>query len=381
MDHKTLFIINCLLPIAVHSSENKQEGTIPLQIKSFNNFDEAFKNGATKQQRRFAKDFMNIRKEKILPTELFVKKVPFSEGGQASIHAAEDKDNRQYIVRKPKNGDNFDKDNPGKIERTLLEKMKQREIECYYLQGLYFITRNVARITESSNSRFNNLLVQERVKGNTLRDTVFNKLPPYSHGFPENLQKAVLSVATLASGIAAIHKAGFLHGDIFTRNVMLDENFICKIIDFGSSKKVDKSDEKAFRKDVHCLGYMSFYLLFGQCQGPKYFVVGINNGGLGEWSDKHENNLSFDSLYFKTPFLLELERSGDSIENFIDKKFDSYNEKMREVTGHAYPALVLSKLKKLIVKILSEDNFPFAAEISEEFSEIALIDLDASDKN
>ena len=58
--------------------------------------------------------------------------------------------------------------------------------------------------------------------------------------------------AQLVNFIEFIQKEGIMHRDMKPQNIMMDENFNCKLIDFGDARKVDEQlDEEEEQEDPH----------------------------------------------------------------------------------------------------------------------------------
>jgi len=53
----------------------------------------------------------------------------------------------------------------------------------------------------------------------------------------QNLNKFALEIAL---GMEYIERKKVVHGDLATRNVLLDDNYVCKIGDFGLSRKLNE---------------------------------------------------------------------------------------------------------------------------------------------
>jgi eukaryotic-like serine/threonine-protein kinase len=66
---------------------------------------------------------------------------------------------------------------------------------------------------------------------------------------PYTLERTKEITKQLLNGIEYIHKNGFIHGDLKPSNIMIDNNQV-KIIDFGSSKFLNKKKEEKIGKKI-----------------------------------------------------------------------------------------------------------------------------------
>jgi serine/threonine protein kinase len=69
---------------------------------------------------------------------------------------------------------------------------------------------------------------------------------------PENAVKILF--AQMVNFLEFIQREGIMHRDLKTQNIMLDENYNVKMIDFGEAKKLtkDKSNDDGFNfKDLN----------------------------------------------------------------------------------------------------------------------------------
>jgi serine/threonine protein kinase len=69
----------------------------------------------------------------------------------------------------------------------------------------------------------NGFLFQKRVIGHNVFNTIVKGILPYYHGYPDNLRDAILRAADFFSTLAALHKLGFIFGDISSGNVVIED--------------------------------------------------------------------------------------------------------------------------------------------------------------
>lgn len=74
-------------------------------------------------------------------------------------------------------------------------------------------------------------LIMELVEGRRLDEL-------YEHQRPERMEDAVVIFIRMAEALAAMHRAGFVHGDIKPRNVFVLPDGSIKVFDFGQSCRI-----------------------------------------------------------------------------------------------------------------------------------------------
>jgi len=114
---------------------------------------------------------------------------------------------------------------------------------------------NVTAIHDIGIDNNRDYIVMEYVRGKTL-DTF---IPPTGMRFSELLKVAI----QLADGVSAAHAVGIIHGDLKASNILISENGLVKILNFGLAKLVDHSkvaEERANSDAANPIGdtaYMS----------------------------------------------------------------------------------------------------------------------------
>ena len=93
---------------------------------------------------------------------------------------------------------------------------------------------NVCTIHNVDNSNGATMIVMEYVDGNTLSEIL-------SDG-PIEIATAMLLIRQIASGVAAAHDAGVVHGDLKPGNLMVTPNETLRIMDFGLARRVSPAD-------------------------------------------------------------------------------------------------------------------------------------------
>ncbi len=68
----------------------------------------------------------------------------------------------------------------------------------------------------------------------------------WTNGFPENIARYYFH--QLVQGLSHIHKENYCHLDLKLENILLDDNFSIKIIDFGFSQFQKKNSKQLITK-------------------------------------------------------------------------------------------------------------------------------------
>ena len=97
----------------------------------------------------------------------------------------------------------------------------------------------VHEIGHFENLRF---IATELIKGQTLRDRL--------RGEPLSLRKTLDIALQVAAALNAAHQAGIVHRDIKPENIMLRDDGLVKVLDFGLAKLTEMKSEPASPEDV-----------------------------------------------------------------------------------------------------------------------------------
>ena len=97
----------------------------------------------------------------------------------------------------------------------------------------------VYEIGHLENSRY---IATELIKGETLRDRL--------RGGPLPLRETLDVALQVAAALNAAHEAGIVHRDIKPENIMLRDDGLAKVLDFGLAKLTEKKSETISSEDV-----------------------------------------------------------------------------------------------------------------------------------
>lgn len=173
---------------------------------------------------------------------------------------------------------------------------------CQRLQGLK--NRNVAEIYETAWNESTGILIEEFINGTTLGE--------YLRGWgilEEN--QACQMVRELCGGLFDIHNLGIVHRDMKPENIMLSNDGVLKIIDFGIARvmKEDQATDTAIlgtagyaapeqfgymqtdaRADIYAMGALLNKLLTGKLPADSLYEVQPVSGIIGRCLEMDARN-------------------------------------------------------------------------------------------
>jgi serine/threonine-protein kinase len=158
-----------------------------------------------------------------------VKSQPYKQGGMATIWLAREKaTNRNCVIKTPRRGTT--------IDNVYLDKLMQ---EAGYLKKLSH--PNIVKYLDDYylNGEFH--LVLEYIGGENMM--------PASPRYPEAEPRAVGLACQLLDALSYIHSAGIIHRDVNPKNIMLANNGIVKLIDFGTARSLNGNVKATAVKD------------------------------------------------------------------------------------------------------------------------------------
>ena len=289
----------------------------------------------------------------------------FGEGGTATVEIVQEKSSENYYAAKIY-------DNPKAILKYIIN-----EINILKFISKHKIPYTIKYIDDGSGPIIGRekveirkyLILEYASKGELLNYIYFPK-----EGFKEIYSKIISQ--KLLESLKALHNLGICHRDIKTDNIILDDNFIPKICDFGFSIQYqDKNDIKpnrqkvgdtrfippqmfnkqpynTFKADIFNFGVLLFYLVTGQFGFESSSNSDENYKYIKEhkfeeyWNifdnDEKIKNLSpeFKKLYFKIVSYNEEERP--SIDQILN---DDWFKEIKDIDSKQYE-LLEDELKK-----------------------------------
>jgi serine/threonine-protein kinase PpkA len=165
------------------------------------------------------------------------------EGGMSSVYLAEGQAGKVVLkVLKGRRGD----------DESLWKRFFQ---ECAILSSIDH--ENVVRIYDQGFGDERAYIAMEHLGGGGLRELIDRGLSP---------RQALSLLSQAASGLAAIHRQGILHRDIKPANIMLREDGVLVLTDFGAAKRLDQSATQTVHGEI--LG-TPYYISPEQSAGDK----------------------------------------------------------------------------------------------------------------
>jgi serine/threonine protein kinase len=153
---------------------------------------------------------------------------------------------------------------------------------------------NIVTIHDIGTENSTAYIAMEFVKGTTLRELL-------SAGLPQ-LDRLLKIGAQIADGLAKAHEAGIVHRDIKPENLMLTEDGLVKILDFGLAKSLDRWNRATTKRDTPILAGTIAYMSPEQVRGTvidfrsDQFTLGIILYEMATGRRMFERATPFDTL-------------------------------------------------------------------------------------
>ena len=161
-------------------------------------------------------------------------------GGMAKVYKAKDRVLNRYVAVKILK-DEFTTDSDF-IKRFNTEAQSAASLSDANIVSIYDVGHE-----EDTNLYY---IVMELVKGKTLKE-IINKEGPLSWKWSVNIAMQI------ASALSEAHKNGIVHRDIKPHNIIITEDGVAKVADFGIAKAVSNSTITAFGTTIGSVHYFS----------------------------------------------------------------------------------------------------------------------------
>ncbi len=164
-------------------------------------------------------------------------KMLIGDGGMANVYLAYDRTAKQHVAIKMLRFE-LSKD------ETFIKRFKRESQQVLNLDH-----PNIVKINDIGDYKQQPFIVMEYVKGKTLKD--FTR-----ENGAISVELAVYLMSQLIDGIQYAHENKIIHRDLKTQNIMITEDNVIKIMDFGialSSNEADMTQTNTIMGSVHYL--------------------------------------------------------------------------------------------------------------------------------
>ena len=179
-----------------------------------------------------------------------------ASGGFGNTYVAFDHEAKQQCAIKEFfiKGDTHREDNTGNIsvsnpaKKALFASMMAKfQKEAKRLMSLD--SPNIVKVTDRFDENETSYYVMELIRGVPLDKWMKERNRPFSE------EEAFTVLEQMLDALEEIHSKGLLHMDVKPANILITENGICKLIDFGASKQADQSAGNTTSGVCFTLGY------------------------------------------------------------------------------------------------------------------------------
>jgi len=164
---------------------------------------------------------------------------------RSHVYLAVDENNQQLVIKTPSVDLQTDS---AYIERFLMEEWVARRIK----------SDHVLKTCPQTKQRNFLYLVTEYIEGQTLRQWMIDNPKPELETVREIMEQ-------IAKGLFSFHRQEMLHQDLRPNNIMIDNNGVVKIIDFGATKVAGVAEIITSKERENILGT-------AQYTAPEYFL-------------------------------------------------------------------------------------------------------------
>jgi len=151
-------------------------------------------------------------------------------------------------------GDTHRENNTGNIsvsnpeKKALFASMRSKfQKEANRLMSLN--SPNIVKVNDSFDENCTSYYVMELIKGVPLDKWMKERNRPFSE------EEAFTVLEQMLDALEEIHSKGLLHMDIKPANILITENGVCKLIDFGASKQADPTSGNTTSGICYTMGY------------------------------------------------------------------------------------------------------------------------------
>jgi len=181
---------------------------------------------------------------------------PLGEGGMGHVYRATRlSDGMEVALKLLKSSMSLD---PQHARRFIREARAAQEV----------VNRHLVEVLDAGEAEGRRYLAMRYIAGRTLEDRI-------KESGPLPLDEVVAVATDVASGLDALHKAGLIHRDVKSSNILLDDERGALLTDFGLAKRSDYSAVTMPGQLVGTLAYLAPELLRGDEPGPPSDIYGL----------------------------------------------------------------------------------------------------------
>ncbi len=160
-------------------------------------------------------------------------------GGMATVYRAMDKVLKRYVAVKILR------------DEYITDEEFVKRFECEAQSAAKLSHHNIVSIFDVGVDDNLHYIVMELVKGNTLKELIIQERGPLPWKWSINV------AIQIASALEMAHKNNIVHRDIKPHNIIITEDGIAKVTDFGIAKAVSNSTITAFGTTIGSVHYFS----------------------------------------------------------------------------------------------------------------------------
>jgi serine/threonine protein kinase len=202
----------------------------------------------TRQKKKFAANVMGL---KSLPADTRIRKgKKLGEGSYGAVYEGLTQNGQKIVIKEALDGNDdatrqegrenmqIEADKSRKLVNGVFQELRQENPNYGILAGANVIVPVLAQTPNGG-------IVEEKVEGQTLQQTLDDGIAPYNNSdehYPNDLKEAIIRAAGFYNGVATLHHANLIHGDLKNDNVLVANDplgcYPCKIIDLGLSCEI-----------------------------------------------------------------------------------------------------------------------------------------------
>jgi len=217
---------------------------------------------------------------------------------------------------------------------------------------------NIITIFEITHSEETHFIVEEFVDGSTLRDLLLKTESQTQH--PLKLEQALDIAIQIARALKAAHTAWIIHRDIKPENIMIREDGLVKVLDFGIAKLVGEREPPI--QHSHSSADAPLLTIPGAIMGTASYMS--PEQARGEPLDGRTDLFSLGTLLYEMVTGVQLFAGSNTSD--VRQNLERADEIVRSRLGHAPKEL--QPILRRALKSNREERYSLAGEFLEDLS-------------